>query len=210
MVNLYLIRHGRQCIKLCNLDVELTSEGVKQAQLLRDRMKNYQIDALYSSDLLRARETAEIINEGLGLTHEIREGIREISFGHLEGKSAEYIDEHFKEFNQKHKMLIEDIPYPGGESGQDVYERAMPVIMDIVKSGKKDIAIVMHGGTIRTILAALFGKDQANRFLFGFSLENTSITQLVYDEGKERFYLERFNDFAHLEGYPNLYRKNIM
>lgn len=208
IVNLYLIRHGRQNSTLCNVDVELSRQGQIQAELLRDRLQHYHIDALYSSDLIRAKETAAIINEALQLPHEIREDLREISFGLMEGKSNEYNDEHFKEFKEEQKKLIEDIPYPGGENGTSVYERAIPVIQEIVQSGKKNIIVVTHGGTIRVLLAALFGRNQARRFLFGVSLENTSITQLVYNEEYDRFYLERFNDFAHLEGHPELYREN--
>jgi len=204
MINLYLIRHGRQDSPLCNVDVELSKEGCKQAELLRDRLQNYHIDALYSSDLIRARQTAEIINQTLQLPHVIREEIREISFGELEGKTDEYIKTNFREFKREQKKLIEDIPYPGGENGTSVYERAMPVIQEIAQSGKKNIVIVTHGGTIRVLMAALFGRNQAKRFLYGVSLENTGITQLSYDSGYDRFYLERFNDYAHLEGWPEL------
>ena len=207
MVNLYLIRHGRQNSTLCNVDVELAEEGRIQAELLRDRIKNYPIDALYSSNLIRARQTAEIINEALKLPHEIREEIKEISFGDLEGKSDEYIDQHFGDFKEKQKKLLEDIPYPGGENGAEVNNRAMPVIREMVRSGKKNIAVVTHGGTIRALLAELFGKNQARRFLFAVSLENTSITHLIYDNENDRFYLERFNDYAHLEGNPELLRR---
>lgn len=209
MIHLYLIRHGRQNSTLCNVDVELAEEGRIQAKLLRERLKNYEIDALYSSNLIRAKQTAEIINETLGLPHLIREELQEISFGLMEGKSDEYNDEHFRDFKEEQKKLIEDIPYPGGENGTSVYERAMPVIQEIVQSGHKNIVIVTHGGTIRVLLAALFGKNQAKRFLFGVSLENTGITQLVYDPEQDRFYLERFNDSAHLEGHPQLHRRGI-
>ncbi|MGB4660360.1 MAG: histidine phosphatase family protein, partial [Mobilitalea sp.] len=193
MINLYLIRHGRQNSQLCNVDVELSKEGYQQAELLRDRLQNYHIDALYSSDLIRAKQTAEVINQTLKLPHLIREEIREISFGELEGKTDEYIKTNFREFKREQKKLIEDIPYPGGENGTSVYERAMPIIQEIAQSGKKNIAIVTHGGTIRVLMAALFGRNQAKRFLYGVSLENTGITQLAYDPGYDRFYLERFN-----------------
>lgn len=209
MIHLYLIRHGRQNSTLCNVDVELSEEGRIQAKLLRERLKNYEIDALYSSNLIRAKQTAEIINETLRLPHMMREELREISFGLMEGKSDEYNDEHFRDFKEEQKKLIEDIPYPGGENGTSVYERAMPVIQEIVQSGHKNVVIVTHGGTIRVLLAALFGRNQAKRFLFGVSLENTGITQLVYDPDQDRFYLERFNDSAHLEGHPQLHRKGI-
>jgi broad specificity phosphatase PhoE len=208
MVNLYLVRHGRQNSSLCNVDVELSNEGRLQAELLRDRLQYYDIDALYSSNLLRAKQTAEILNEALLLPHDIREEIREISFGLLEGKSDEYNEEHFRDFKEEQKKLLEDIPYPGGENGTSVYERAMPIIQEIVQSGKKNIVVVTHGGTIRVLLAALFGRNQAKRFLFGVSLENTGITQLVYNNQYDRFYLERFNDYAHLEGHPELHRRS--
>ncbi|HWT74670.1 MAG TPA: histidine phosphatase family protein [Mobilitalea sp.] len=209
MVNLYLIRHGRQNSTLCNVDVELSNEGRIQAELLRERLKNYDIDALYSSNLIRAKQTAEIINEALGLDCIVRDEIREISFGLMEGKSDEYNDEHFHDFKLEQQKLLEDVPYPGGENGTSVYERAMPVIQEIVQSGKKNIVVVTHGGTIRVLLAALFGRNQVKRFLFGVSLENTSITQLVYNPSKDRFYLERFNDSAHLEDHPKLQRRSI-
>ncbi len=188
------------------MDVELSEEGRLQAKLLRDRIKNYPIDALYSSNLIRAVQTAQIINEALQLPHEIREDLQEISFGLLTGKSDDYISEHFSDFKKEQMKLVEDIPYPAGENGTSVYERAMPVIQELVQSGNKNIAVITHGGTIRVLLAALFGKNQARRFLFGVSLENTGITQLVYHQGYDRFYLERFNDYAHLEGYPQLHR----
>ncbi len=209
MINLYLIRHGRQNSTLCNVDVGLSEQGRLQAELLRERLQGYPVDALYSSNLVRAVETAEIINGGLRLPLMIREELREISFGLMEGRSDEYNDEHFAEFKAEQKKLMDDIPYPGGENGTSVYERAMPVIQEIVQSGKKNIAVITHGGTIRVLMAALFGRNQARRFLFGVSLECTGITQLVYNPIYDRFYLERFNDYAHLELYPELHRRGI-
>lgn len=208
MVNLYLIRHGRQNSTLCNLDVELSNEGRLQAELLRERLQNYSIDALYSSQLVRAVQTAQILNEALQLPHIIKQELCEISFGLLTGQTESYIEEHFADFKAEQRMLTQDVPYPGGENGTSVYERAMPVIQEIVQSGKKNIVIVTHGGTIRVLLAALFGKNQARRFLFGVSLENTGITQLVYHPQYDRFYLERFNDYAHLEAHAQLHRRN--
>ncbi len=209
MVNIYLIRHGRQNSTLCNVDVELSPEGRLQAEHLRERVKNYEIDALYSSNLIRAMETAEILNQTLKLPHEIREDIREISFGLMEGKSEEYINEHFHDFKAEQKKLLEDLPYPGGENGSTVYERAMPELQKIVKSGKKNIVVVTHGGVIRSLLATLVGRNEASRFLFAVYLENTGITQLVYNSEEDRYYLERFNDYAHLEPYPELHRRTM-
>ncbi|MDF2541756.1 MAG: Phosphoglycerate mutase [Herbinix sp.] len=208
MVNLYFIRHARQNSPLCNVDVELSKEGQLQAKLLKDRLTNFNIDALYSSDLLRAIETAEIINETWKLPHLIEADLKEISFGAMTGKTDQYNDEHFGDFKREQLKLKEDLPYPEGENGTQVFHRAFPVITNMLQTGNKNIAIVTHGGTIRAILAGLFLKDQAKRFLLATSLENTSITHLIYNDEIDRFYLERFNDHAHLEAHPNLLRKN--
>lgn len=207
-MNIYLIRHGRQSSTLCNVNVELADEGRRQAELLGRRLLKYHIDGLYSSNLIRAVETAEIANKYLNLQHIIRKDLREISFGDMEGKSDEYICEHYAEFITEQMKLTQDIPYPGGECGRDVYKRAMLTIDEIVKCGKNNIAVVTHGGVIRALLAGLLGLDMSKKLLFAVSLENTSITQLVYDEQYHRFYLQRFNDYAHLETELELLRRN--
>jgi probable phosphoglycerate mutase len=73
---------------------------------------------------------------------------------------------------------------------------------------KKNIAVVTHAGVIRALLSGLLGLDMSKKLLFAVSLENCSFTQLIYDEKQDRFYLQRFNDYAHLESEPNLLRRN--
>ncbi len=209
IMNIYLIRHGRQSSPLCNVNVDLAEEGKKQAHLLGRRLKNYNVDALYSSDLIRAVETAEILNEYLKLSHIMRENIREMSFGFLEGKSHVEIESEFGDFMREQLLLEDDIPYPGGECGREVYERAMGTIEEIIHSDKSNIAVVTHGGVIRALVSGLFGLDMSKKLLLGISLENTSITHLVYSKDRERFYLQRFNDYAHLEGQEGLLRVNL-
>ena len=207
-MNIYLIRHGRQSSPLCNVNVCLAEEGRKQAELLGKRLSQYHIDGLYSSHLIRATETAQIVNKYINQEHIIRGDLREISFGILEGYSDEYIEEHFGDFQLEQMKLEEDIPYPGGECGMDVFTRAMVTMDEIRKSGKKNVAVITHGGVIRALLAGLLEINMSKKLLFAVSLENCSITQLVYDEEYERFYLQRFNDYGHLEGEPSLLRGN--
>ncbi len=174
-MNIYLIRHGRQNSKLCNVDVPLAIEGRRQAELLGKRLANYPIDGLYSSELIRAVETAKIVNEFLLQEHIIRPEIKEISFGDLEGKSDEYIKEHFSDFTQKQMLLEEDIPYPGGECGREVFQRSIKVVEEIINSGKENVVVVTHGGVIRSLLAGILGLDMSKKLLFAQSLENTSL-----------------------------------
>lgn len=205
-MNIYLIRHGRQNSHLCNVDVELAREGRRQAELLGKRLENYKVDALYSSHLIRAKQTAEIINKYLYQEHIIRENISEISFGEMEGKSNEYIYEYYKEFKNEQMKLEEDIAYPGGENGRDVYKRSIVTINEIINTDKENVVVVTHGGVIRALITGLLGFDMSKKLLFGQSLENTSITQLYYDKEQNRFYLQRFNDYGHLEEEDDLLR----
>lgn len=103
----------------------------------------------------------------------------------------------------------EEIWYPQGETGESVLARVMPIIREWIESEYQNIAVVTHGGVIRILLTALFGGDFAKRLMFGTSLENCSITQLHYDEDQNGFYLDRFNDYAHLEQDPSLLRNHF-
>lgn len=208
MVRIYLIRHGRQDTDLCNVDVGLSEDGKYQAGLVGKRLSRYPVDALYSSNMLRAVETAEIINSFLHVPHFRVEDLREISFGELTGHSDLDNQEHFDFFLKKQARMEWDLPYPGGESGEDVYKRALPQLQKIARSGAKEIVVVTHGVLIRSVLAGIIGCSFARRNMFGHHMENCSINELVYDEQYDRFLLERFNDFSHLEDTPQLMRRS--
>lgn len=186
MKRIYLIRHGRQNSTLCNVDVPLAEEGKKQAELLGPRLAGYGIQKIYHSTLIRARETAQILNEFLQIP----------------------IQELYGEYKKQRSTHKEDIPYPdGGECGQDVVERAMPVIRKICSEPEEVTAVVTHGGVIRSLCACITGTEQRHKLKYGIDLENTSITEILYDEKRDLFFLERFNDYAHLEHTPELLRR---
>jgi len=206
-MKLYLIRHGRQCSKLCNVDVDLSEEGYRQASLLGERLFREKIQAVYSSSLLRAVETAQAANLYWNVEHFIRPELGEISFGDMEGMSDEEIAVVYKDFKDQQGRMEEDLPYPGGAGACDVVRRAEPVFMEMVRSGYDRIAVVTHGGVIRSMTAHYLGIPMARWRILGTSLENCSITQLDWDEENGRFLLERFNDYAHLEPYPDLLRR---
>lgn len=205
-MNLFLVRHGRQNSPLCNVNVDLSDEGIFQIELLAKRLKEVPFDALYSSDLIRAISTAKIINQYHDLEHVVKPELKEIDFGEWIGKEDAYIKEHYRDFIIEKLKMEKDLGYPGGETGQAVVNRAMPVIEEILHSGKKNVLVVTHGGVIRALTAHLMGIPLAKKRMFGAALEHSSITEFVYDEAKDQLYLQRFNDHAHLEGHPELLR----
>lgn len=236
---IYFIRHGRQNSTRCNVDVPLSEEGKRQAELLGKRMANSPVDALYTSNLIRARQTGEIAFQSRGdlIQHlQIREGLAEIDFGSLTGAEDPLVKKYYADYYEKQKNLFqnreqrargtaldlvnnyvgeyfvppEEMWYPEGENGAMVLERVMPILQEWIASPYENIAVVSHGGVIRILLCALFGGDFGKRLMFGTSLENCSITQLHFDERLGGFYLDRFNDYAHIEMEPELLRSKFV
>lgn len=207
-MNIYLIRHGRQCSKLCNVNAELSEEGRRQAALVGERLIPKKIDAVYSSNLIRAVETAELANRCWNAKHIIRSELREISFGDMEGMADEDIAVAFADFKRKLEKMEHDLPYPGGECAADVIKRSMPVFEEIAASGVLNAAVVTHGGVIRSITAAFLNMEPRYYRILGNTLENCSITHVRWNDEKRRFTVERFNDYAHLEQYPELLRES--
>jgi len=206
-MRIFLIRHGRQNSPLCNVNVPLAEEGRLQAKLLGERLKAEQIEAVWSSDLIRAMETADIINESLHVQREIRKDIREISFGDMEGLSDEVIADRFEEFLRERSRMEKDMAYPGGECAGDVVLRAHSVMKEIISRDYENVAVVTHGGVIRSLVAYYLGMDLAKVQLLGAHLENTGITELWVRKSDGRVSVNRFNDAGHLEDHPELLRR---
>lgn len=205
-MNIYLIRHGRQNSKLCNIDVDLSEEGRRQSALVGERLATIGMEAVYSSHLIRAVETAREANRYWNAKHIIRQELREISFGDMEGMADEEIAAKYGDFQKEQARLEQDLPYPGGECAGDVMKRAIPVLEEIAASGYQNVAVVTHGGVIRSVTSALLHMEPKYYRLLGNSLENCSITEVHWNEKTGRFLMERFNDYAHLEPYPELLR----
>lgn len=157
---LILVRHGesegnRDRRFTQNPDVSLTPLGRQQAQAAAERIaKRYNPSRLVTSPFARARQTAEIIAEGLGLTVEVEAALREQSFGIFAG--------------QPYEALLSDAAYhegprwgwrpPGGESLTDVYERVVPALHRIARSGAgQDVVLVSHGGVMLALCAYVTG-----------------------------------------------------
>ncbi len=206
MKHIYLIRHGRQSSKLCNVDVSLDEAGKEQAQHLAQRLRGYDIHRLYCSGLKRAVETAEILGGSLGLQPEQVEDFQEIDFGDLTGREDAEIAERYAEFREERARMTSDLRYPGGENGEDVVRRVYPELLRVCREPEERVAIVTHGGVIRALCAHLLQTDQKNKLRISIDLENTSITEIIYKEETEEFYVERVNDYAHLENHPELLR----
>ena len=186
--------------------MELSEAGYSQSALLGQRLAGAGIQVVYSSELKRAVQTAQAANYYWRVNHYLYPELREISFGEMEGLSDQEIDLRFSDVKKNMAKMEYDLAYPGGESAGDVVRRVIPVFREIMETGYERVAIVTHGGVIRSMVAYYLNMDLAKWRLLGSSLENCSITELVSRPGTQEFTLERFNDYAHLQAYPQLLR----
>lgn len=210
-MKMYFIRHGRQDSMLCNVDVALSKEGKRQAELVGERLKKHEVKAIFTSDMLRAVETGEIINTYINVPLKIYRDLRETEFGEMEGLTDEQLKEKYADFYKERDKFESDMHYPGGENGAECYMRMKSAVMEIIAECEEKkidtVVIVSHAGAIRCFLTGILGIDMARRLQFVKTMENCSITEIDYDRNRDRFYIERINDYAHLEAEENLLRK---
>lgn len=217
-IKIFLIRHGRQSSSDCNVNVSLAPEGFKQAELLGKRLKGYHIDRVYSSNLIRAVETAERIRKELGMETDCGEyqkkELREMDYGDLTGLTNEELKERYGEYFKERDRMETDICIPGGENGTQVCSRMTAAIDEILENAVKmkyrNLAVVSHGGAMRCYLAGILHIPQPKRFLIAKHFENCSITELLYHGDTGIITLERLNDYSHLEPYDELLRKHFI
>ena len=163
-------------------DENLTEKGYRQLVELSERFKDIPLDAIYSSPLIRAKETAKAVNKYHGLDIAYDEGLIEINGGVWEGKRWKDIPLLYPvEYNlwtyEMHKFYIED-----GESLVEVSERMQKTIGDIVSQNVgKNIAVVSHGCAIKTYLCFASGKTLDKIQEMGWS-DNTSVSLIEYED----------------------------
>ena len=162
---LYLFRHGetdynREQRFQGHLDIPLNEQGRRQATQLIAPLKHVSIDCILSSDLLRARETADIIASALKVPVHQTTGLREAHLGGAQGLTVEEIEAKFgKELVEKWRspyLSDADVSYPGGETGNAVLDRVLRSLSKfITETDHQRIGIATHGGVIRRVVRSL-------------------------------------------------------
>jgi broad specificity phosphatase PhoE len=141
-----------------HLDVPLSPLGEAQVLALAARLRTIPLDAIYCSDLVRTRRTAEIIAVPHGLTPIAHAALREFAMGRWDGLTAEEIRALDPAAFAAWMGDVERFQFPGGESLPDLEARAWPAFETIVAGHPgRSIAIIAHGGSLRAILCRALG-----------------------------------------------------
>jgi probable phosphoglycerate mutase len=193
----YLIRHGETLWNAekrlqGQLDSPLTGAGVQQAALLAERLSSVQFDAVYSSDLGRARHTAKIITAQTNpVTVSFDERIRERNFGFFQGLTWEEITEKYPEEAAKELSGNPMNCVPGGESKQQLLLRTLSFFEDIaLQQTNKKVLVISHGGILniwtRHVLHIPLDKPRR------FHISNTAIN--IFEFYDNRWYLKTLGE----------------
>ena len=175
---IYLVRHGQTDWNVVrriqgSTDIPLNETGRKQAKELSEDITNYKIDRIICSDLSRARETAEILNEKIGCNITFDKRLREVNYGDLEGRLIEdFKNGEWDVFNQTPEKL-------NGEKKLDVYKRVKS-FLDELDIENENILVVSHGGVIRMMLyykenGDNFDNEKYTKFLLETKINNAQI-----------------------------------
>lgn len=204
---LFLVRHGATVLSAEDrfagaTDVELSEEGVFQAERLAERLADDNIAAVYSSPMKRTIHTATILGAPHELKPILRDGLREIDHGRWEGLTRAEVE---SRFTDEYAAWEED-PYTfapeGGENGVSIIARALPVLREIVvKHRGKNVLIVSHKATLRLLISSVLGFDGRG---YRDRLDQSPASLNVLDfKDVVHARLMLFNDVSHYKDHPS-------
>jgi broad specificity phosphatase PhoE len=195
MTTLLFIRHGENPANITHqlsarvVDHPLTDRGRQQAALLADHLAaghEGRIGAVFSSPLVRARQTAEIIGAAVGLPVSTIEGLRELDVGELDGRSD---DEAWRLHDEVYHAWLAgrtDVAFAGGESLPVLLDRFAEAMRHVAQGTPHGRAVVVgHGGILRVAIANLFAATP--EIMAIERIGNCSITEIeldVADDGR--------------------------
>lgn len=199
-MRIFLVRHGKDDGNYRGgwSLVPLTEEGINQvkklAEFLNTQKDYYNIEKIISSDLERARQTTNIINEKLNVNVEFTERLREMNNGKIAGMLNKDVEKIYP--GLYYNTLRIDERYPGGESPIEFHDRIIKDFKDIVKENKNhnNIMIVTHSGVINIIYRYINNMEWSNK-IKSIKVSNASIYSLILDNNNRYFELENYNEY---------------
>ena len=203
MPKIILVRHGKTVWNAegryqGKMDIPLNEEGKEQARRVGEALKDFPVKAVYSSPLSRCRDTAQEIARHHGLEVKTKEGFKEIDHGKWEGLLAGEVEEKYPELLKLWREKPSQVKMPGGESLQEVQERAVKAFNEVVKEHSDEdlIVIVGHDATNKVLMCHLLGTD-LDKF-WAFKQANCGITVLDYQPESGKVVVHVANATGHL------------
>jgi len=199
---LLLVRHGttefNSTLKFQgHSDIELSADGYRQVEQLRDHLANEKIDAVYSSDLRRALVTAEIISVGHKVAIVACPELREVNYGNCEGLTFQEIGSRYPDVAEKCVNFTLELGFPDGESFEEFIERTSKFLDRLNKhTSSETILIVSHNGPLKVLVYRLLGIGMEHWWQIRIDIASLSIVET----SPRGAILNLLNDTSHLIG----------
>lgn len=181
----YIFRHGETDLNRqkrwqgAGADYDLNDTGIKQAAELVEKLRNKKLEVIFSSPLMRAKHTAEIVAERLEIPVIVRENLKECFYGKAEKQLISDLTQTVPEilnnwYNPDEKYA--DICFPGGESKRVARDRVLTELDALATEVYDNIGVAIHGGTMGQLL---------NYFKVPYNIiPNCAAFKLIYENGK--------------------------
>jgi len=199
MTEIILVRHGKTEWNVAEtfrgrIDIELNETGIKQAELLAEYLSDVKIETIYSSPLKRALKTAELIANYHQLEVKIAPGLIDFDYGKWQGLPHQEVKDKYKELYTEWISSPDQVTIPDGESLNDVRQRAIGVVDEVIAKYKGTVVLVSHRVVNKVLICALLGLD--NSHFWNIRQDTCGITTFTYED--ERFILTEHNDTSYL------------
>ena len=164
-MNLYMVRHGQTAASRENRfsgssDPPLTEVGEAMAEAFAEGYKSTKWEAIYTSPMLRTRQTAAALERATGIQARVEDGLKEINYGEWEGLQQDEVKQRWPEAFAYWADDVASRGTPGGETAFHVAARAMRVVEEIrTRHTDGNVLLVSHKATLRIITCALLGLD---------------------------------------------------
>ncbi len=200
MSRLLLVRHGVTDFNdarrfMGHSDMGMSDTGYRQVERLRDRLMGERIDAVYSSDLRRALDTAETIFAGREVEIVACPELRECYYGSCEGLTFQEISSNYPDVAEKCINFNLGLEFPEGEGFGEFIERTSRFLDRLDRHADSDtILIVSHNGALKVLVLRLLGIEMEHWWQLRIDTASLSIVE-TYPRGA---ILSMLNDTSHL------------
>lgn len=176
-MEILMVRHGETDWNVAKklqgkTDIELNENGIKQAMIVAESLKEEKIDVIIASPLKRTRKTAEIIGKKIGCKVIYNEGLIERNCGEFEGKKGEDFDRvAFWSYKR-------NLKYERAEGVRDFFDRIFETLDEITNEYKgKRVLIVSHGGVSLPVNCYFNGIPDEDNILYMGGLKNCEVAR---------------------------------
>jgi broad specificity phosphatase PhoE len=205
MTRFFLVRHGetawnKQEVFRGQKDIPLNEMGKFQAEKTANKLQKEPIDAIYSSPLARAKETAQAIHKHHGAELIVEHRLTDIHFGKWQGLPHEEVKNSYPKLYTSWKTTPHTVTFPDGESLLQGYKRAKSLVEEISQQNRHKTVVLTSHRVLCKVLTCFFLDLDLSRFWF---VRHDVCALSLFETHGSSYITLKLNDTCHLEGLKN-------